>query len=65
MCILQIDFDKHSPEEMEFIGEQIRNIINEQVLIIPTDVNFIHNLTNEQLKLMKKIIEKELEGKEE
>lgn len=65
MCILQIDFDKHSPEEMEFIGEQIRNVINEQVLIIPTDVNFIHNLTSEQLKLMKKIIEKELEEKKE
>lgn len=65
MCILQIDFDKHSPEEMEFIGEQVRNIINEQVLIIPTDVNFIHNLTNEQLKLMKKIVENELEEREE
>lgn len=65
MCILQIDFDKHSPEEMEFIGEQVRNIIDEQVLIIPTDVNFIHNLTNEQLKLMKKIVENELEEREE
>ena len=65
MCILQIDFDKHSPEEMEFIGEQVRNIINEQVLIIPTDVNFIHNLTNEQLRLMKKIVENELEEREE
>lgn len=65
MCILQIDFDKHTPEEMEFIGEQIRNVIDEQVLIIPTDVNFIHNLTNEQLKLMKKIVENELEEREE
>lgn len=64
MCILQIDFNKHSPEEMEFIGEQIRNVMDEQVLIIPTDVNFIHNLTNEQLKLMKKIVENELEARE-
>jgi hypothetical protein len=24
MCILQIDFEKHSPEEMELIANQIR-----------------------------------------
>jgi len=36
---------------------------NEQVLVIPKDVNFIHDLTDDQLKVMKKIIEKELEDR--
>jgi len=29
------------------------------------DVNFIHDLTIDQLKLMKKVVEKELEEREE
>ena len=65
MCILQIDFDKHSPEEMQFIADQMRKVFNEdQVLVIPMDVNFIHDLTIDQLKLMKKVVEKELEERE-
>ena len=62
MCILQIDFKKHPPEEMELIANQIRAAIpDEQVLIIPTDVNFIQNLTDEQVEHLKYLFEKELE----
>ena len=62
MCILQIDFKKHPPEEMELIANQIRAAIpDEQVLVIPTDVNFIQNLTDEQVEHLKYLFEKELE----
>lgn len=62
MCILQIDFEKHPPEEMELIANQIRAAFPyEQVLVIPTDVNFIQNLTNEQIEYLKCLLEKELE----
>lgn len=62
MCILQIDFEKHTPEEMELIANQIRAAIpDEQVLVIPTDVNFIRNLTDEQVEHLKYLFEKELE----
>lgn len=62
MCILQIDFEKHPPEEMELIANQIRAAFpDEQVLVIPTDVNFIQNLTDEQVEYLKYIFEKELE----
>lgn len=62
MCILQIDFEKHSPEEMELIANQIRSAFpDEQVLVIPTDVNFIRNLTDEQVEYLKYLFEKELE----
>ena len=64
MIILQLDFDKYSPEQLELTAEQIRRAMdNEQVLVIPKDVNFIHDLTDDQLKVMKKIIEKELEDR--
>ena len=62
MCILQIDFEKHLPEEIELIAKQIRAAIpDEQVLVIPADVNFIQNLTDEQVEHLKYIFEKELE----
>lgn len=62
MCILQIDFEKHPPEEMELIASQIRAAFpDEQVLVIPTDVNFIRNLTDEQVEYLKYLFEKELE----
>lgn len=62
MVILQIDFDIYPPEQLELIGNQIRAAFNnEQVLVIPKDANFIHDLTVEQLEVIKKIIEKELE----
>lgn len=62
MCILQIDFEKHTPEEMELIANQIRAAFpDEQVLVIPTDVNFIQNLTDEQVEYLKYLFEKELE----
>lgn len=62
MCILQIDFEKHPPEEMELIANQIRAAFPyEQVLVIPTDVNFIRNLTDEQVEYLKYLFEKELE----
>ena len=62
MCILQIDFEKHPPEEMELIANQIRAAFPyEQVLVIPTEVNFIRNLTDEQVEDLKYIFEKELE----
>ena len=64
MIILQLDFDKYSPEQLQLTAEQIRHAMdNEQVLVIPKDVNFIHDLTDDQLKVMKKIIEKELEDR--
>ena len=66
MVILQIDFEKHSPEEMELIANQVRNVCeDERVLVIPTDVNFIHDLTVEQLLMMKKIVEQEIESRED
>ena len=62
MCILQIDFEKHPPEEMELIANQIRAAFpDEQVLVIPTDVNFIQNLTDEQVEYLKYLFEKALE----
>lgn len=62
MCILQIDFEKHPPKEMELIANQIRAAFpDEQVLVIPTDVNFIRNLTDEQVEYLKYLFEKELE----
>lgn len=62
MCILQIDFKKYLPEEMELIANQIRAAFpDEQVLVIPTDVNFIQNLTDEQVEHLKYLFEKELE----
>ena len=62
MCILQIDFEKHPPEEMELIANQIRAAFpDEQVLVIPTEVNFIRNLTDEQVEYLKYLFEKELE----
>lgn len=62
MCILQIDFEKHPPEEMELIANQIRAAFpDEQVLVIPTDVNFIQNLTDEQVEYLKYLFEKEME----
>jgi len=64
MIILQMDFDKYSPEQLELTADQIRRVMDkEPVLVIPKDVNFIHDLTDDQLKVMKKIIEKELEDR--
>ena len=66
MVILQIDFEKHPPEEMELIANQVRNVCeDERVLVIPTDVNFIHDLTVEQLLMMKTIVEQEIESRED
>lgn len=62
MFILQANFNKYTPEELSFVAEQIRAVFpNEQVLVIPTDVNFIQNLTDEQVEYLKYLFEKELE----
>ena len=62
MFVLQADFNKYEPEELSFIAEQIRAVFpDEQVLVIPTDVNFIQNLTDEQVVHLKYLFEKELE----
>ena len=62
MFVLQADFNKYEPDELSLIAEQIRAVFpDEQVLVIPTDVNFIQNLTNEQVAHLKYLFEKELE----
>ena len=61
MFVLQANFDKYGPDELSLIAEQIRAVFpDEQVLVIPTDVNFIQNLTDEQVEHLKYIFEKEL-----
>ena len=61
MFVLQANFDKYEPDELSLIAEQIRAVFpDEQVLVIPTDVNFIQNLTDEQVEHLKYIFEKEL-----
>lgn len=65
MIILQCDFDKYTPEMLNLIADQIRATFEEErVLVIPMDVNFIQNLTIEQLKSLKQIFEKELEERQ-
>ena len=62
MFVLQDDFNKYEPDELSLIAEQIRAVFpDEQVLVIPTDVNFIQNLTDEQVEHLKYLFEKELE----
>ena len=62
MFVLQADFNKYEPDELSLIAEQIRAVFpDEQVLVIPTDVNFIQNLTDEQVEQLKYLFEKELE----
>lgn len=51
---------------MELIANQVRNVCeDERVLVIPTDVNFIHELTIEQLEMMKLIVEQEIKSRED
>ena len=62
MIILQCDFDKYPPEQLQLVANQVRsNFEDEHVLIIPNDVNFISNLTDEQVEALKIIFEQELE----
>lgn len=62
MIILQCDFDKYPPEQLWLAADQMRtNFEDERVLVIPNDVNFISNLTDEQVEALKIIFEKELE----
>ena len=62
MIILQCDFDKYEPELLQFVADQVRsNFKDERVLVIPNDVNFISNLTDEQVEALAKIFEQELE----
>lgn len=62
MIILQCDFNKYPPEQLQLVADQVRNSFeDERVLVIPTDVNFIANLTTEQIEALKNIFEQELE----
>ena len=62
MIVLQIDFNKYDPEMLQLVADQVRATVqDEMVLVIPNDVNFIRNFTNEQIEIMIKILEKELE----
>lgn len=62
MIILQIDFNKYNPEMLQSIANQVRTAVSDElVLVIPNDVNFIRNFTNEQIEMMIKILGKELE----
>jgi len=47
------------------VADQVRAAVQDElVLIIPNDVNFIRNFTDEQIEIMIKILEKELEERE-
>lgn len=62
MIVLQIDFNKYDPKMLQLVADQVRATVqDEMVLVIPNDVNFIRNFTNEQIEIMIKILEKELE----
>ncbi len=62
MVILQCDFNKYEPELLQFVADKVRsNFDDERVLVIPNDVNFISNLTDEQVEALTKIFEQELE----
>jgi len=64
MILLQCDFEKYDPETLNLVADQIRSVIKDEiVLVIPQDINFIRNLTEDQLEVMKKIFEKELEAR--
>ena len=64
MILLQCDFEKYSPETLNLVADQIRSVIKDEiVLVIPQDINFIRNLTEDQLEVMKKVFEKELEAR--
>lgn len=64
MILLQCDFEKYSPETLNLVADQIRSVIKDEiVLVIPQDINFIRNLTDDQLEIMKKVFEKELEAR--
>lgn len=64
MILLQCDFEKYSPETLNLVADQIRSVIKDEiVLVIPQDINFIRNLTEDQLEIMKKVFEKELEAR--
>ena len=65
MIVLQCDFHKYGPEQLQLVADQVRAAVqDEMVLIIPNDVNFIRNFTDEQIEVMIKILEKELEDRE-
>lgn len=64
MIILQVDFEKYEPERLKLIADQIRQYFDERVLVIPTDMNFISNLTTEQIEALKNIFEQELKERE-
>ena len=65
MIVLQCDFNKYSSDELMMVADQVRAAVAEEtVLVIPNDVNFIRNFTNEQIEIMIKILEKELEERE-
>ena len=64
MVILQCDFEKYEPERLELIADQIRQYFDERVLVIPTDMNFISNLTTGQIEALKNIFEQELKERE-
>ncbi len=62
MIVLQCDFNKYPPEQLQLIADQVRNSFeDERVLVIPADVNFISNFTTEQIEALKNIFEQELE----
>ena len=64
MILLQCDFEKYRPETLNLVADQIRSVIKDEiVLVIPQDINFIRNLTEDQLEVMKKVFEKELEAR--
>lgn len=57
MVILRIDFNKHDPEEIESITDITAEKTKEDVLVLPSDIDIIRDLSVEQLIKIKEFIE--------
>lgn len=65
MVLLRFDFDKHSPEELQAFINGVKEIMHEDIIAVPNDVDVLFNCATDYLIYLRDKIDNIIKQKDE
>lgn len=65
MILFRFDFDKHSPEELQVFVNGVKEMMHEDVIAVPNDVDVLFNCATDYLIYLRDKIDNIIKQKDE